>query len=111
MRAAPCNVYASTGFVGPEASEYWGSNQAAVALAIWSTTTRVLHYPAPTTCRSTCSKSGRELIRGPTATPLVHVHYHWLFTEADHQRGLAASRQLGAAQDRLDWLTARLPLH
>ena len=39
------NIYASTGFVGQEASEYWGSNQAAAALAIWSTTTRVFHYP------------------------------------------------------------------
>ncbi|HKH48255.1 MAG TPA: hypothetical protein VKM72_26650 [Thermoanaerobaculia bacterium] len=32
------NVFASTGSVGQEASEWWGSSQAALSVAIWATT-------------------------------------------------------------------------
>ena len=39
------NVHASTGLVGLEASEYLGIEPGRGALAIWSTTRRVLHYP------------------------------------------------------------------
>ena len=45
FRGRDLNVRASTGLVGREASEYWGSNQAAAALAIWSRTKRVVHFP------------------------------------------------------------------
>ena len=104
------NVYASTGFVGQEASEYWGSNQAAAALAIWSTTKRVFHYPDTYNVPLTLLMEHPELAIGPRTSPLVHVHYHWLFTNPYYERALAALRGLGAGRDRLDWLTARLPL-
>lgn len=42
------DVFASTGHVGAAASEYWGSNQAALALSIWRATTRV--HILPSTC-------------------------------------------------------------
>ena len=50
-----------------------------------------------------------ELI-GPRTSPLVHVHYHWLFTDLHYQRALTLLRDLSVGQDRLDWLNARLPL-
>jgi hypothetical protein len=104
------NVHASTGFVGQEASEYWGSNQAAAALAIWSTTKRVFHYPDTYNVPLHLLMEHPELATGPRTSPLVHVHYHWLFTDPYHERAIAALRDLRAGRDRLDWLTARLPL-
>jgi hypothetical protein len=107
-RGSSLNVFASTGFVGPEASEYWGSNQAALALAIWSTTTRVLHYPD--TYNVPLHMMDQPNLRTRRQSPLVHVHYHWVFTESRHEFALAALRDLGASPDRLEWLAARLPL-
>ena len=109
-RGSNINVFASTGFVGHEASEYWGSNQAALALAIWSTTTRVCQYPDAYNVPLHQVIKHPELTPRLRASPLVHVHYHWLFTEPYYERALAALRNLGAGPDRLDWLTARLPL-
>ena len=38
--------FASTGFVSSAAAEYWGSNQAAFAVAAWSATRRVRQLDA-----------------------------------------------------------------
>jgi hypothetical protein len=102
------NVYASTGFVGPAASEYWGSNQAAVALAIWSLTSRVHHFP------DTCNVplhllEGHDLVR-PRSGPLVHVHYHWLFTAPHATGALALLRAIGATADQIGWIGERVPI-
>ena len=108
-RGSGLNVRASTGLVGREASEYWGSNQATAALAIWSKTRRVVHFP------ETCNVPLHLVIEQPRLrararnTPLVHVHYHWLFAE-DPQAALAGLRAMGLAPSRLEWLAARLPL-
>jgi hypothetical protein len=104
------NVHASTGPVGLEASEYWGSNQAAGALAIWRTTKRVLHYPDTYNVPLPLLLRHPELSAMPRPSPPVHVHYHWLFAAADYERALTALQDLGAGRDRIDWLTARLPL-
>jgi hypothetical protein len=102
------NVHASTGYVGSAASEYWGSNQAALALAIWSTTNRVHEYPDTYNVPLHLIMARPDLRR--RLPPLVHVHYHWVFTGAHYESALAALRDLGAASDRLDWLTTRLPI-
>ena len=105
------NVFASTGFVGQEASEYWGSNQAAAALAIWSTTDRVLHYPDAYNVPLHLFLEHPELASIPRTSPLVHVHYHWVFTEPFYRRALGLLAAMGVARDRLDWLSARLPVY
>jgi hypothetical protein len=104
------DVFASTGWVGAASSEYWGSNQAAAALAIWNTTTRVCHYPDSYNVPLHLLLEYPELISASGTSPLVHVHYHWLFTDRYYRHALAVLRALSAGQDRLDWLSARLPL-
>lgn len=104
------DVYASTGLVSHAASEYWGSNQAAAALVIWSKTRRVLQYPDTYNVPLHQVIEHTELASLRLAT-LVHVHYHWLFTDLHHKAALDALRALGVGPDRLDWLGARLPLH
>lgn len=109
-RGAGRNVFASTGLVGLEASEYWGSNQAAAALAIWSLTRRVVHYPDTYNAPLQLLVARPDLAAEIRNASLVHVHYHWLFAAPHHQGALATLRKLGVGPDRLDWLAARLPL-
>ncbi|HEX6740102.1 MAG TPA: hypothetical protein VF310_17610 [Vicinamibacteria bacterium] len=104
------DVRASTGLVGSAAGEYWGSNQAAAALAIWSRSRRVHHYPASCNVPLHLVHERPDLLDAVRSAPLVHVHYHWLFTDPHHHEALARLGQLGLGRDRLDWLAARLPL-
>jgi hypothetical protein len=114
LRGSKQNVLASTGYVGLAASEYWGSNQAALALAIWSTTMRVQLYPDSYNMPLHMLRERPGLLGDPrTLAPVhapVHVHYHWAFTTPYVDSALATLRGLGSPQDRLDWLAQRLPL-
>jgi hypothetical protein len=103
------NVFASTGFVGETASEYWGSNQAAAALVIWSRTKRVIHYPRTYNLPLHLMAGRPDLVEAEPAPP-IHVHYHWLFGEAHYESALTTLRHLNVRQEHLDWLSARLPL-
>jgi hypothetical protein len=109
-RGRGLNVFASTGFVGREASEYWGSNQAAAALAIWSATSRVSVYPDTYNVPLHLLMDNRSRGASGPRSPIVHVHYHWLFADPYYRPALDALRELGVGRDRLDWLTERLPL-
>jgi hypothetical protein len=104
------NVFSSTGFVGTAASEYWGSNQAAVALAIWSSTKRVRHYPDSYNVPLHLLMARPDLVAGPRSSPPVHIHYHWVFGEQYYKQALATLRDLGVSPGQLEWLTQRLPL-
>jgi len=71
------------GWVNPDASRLWGSNQAALSLAIWSKTRGVQElkptYNYPLTLHDQINQGLRDQI----FPDLVHVHYHWLLeTEA-----------------------------
>jgi hypothetical protein len=72
---------AGAGWVEPAVGELWGSNQAALSLAIWSSTTRVKQLP-PTYNYPLHLHAKIDPIHKETTFPhLVHVHYHWLFEE------------------------------
>jgi hypothetical protein len=76
----PGGFRAGAGWVYPGIGRYWGSNQAALSLAIWSTTRRVRDlaptYNYPLHLHDRILGNGhRETFRN-----LVHVHYHWLFS-------------------------------
>lgn len=109
-RGTGLNVFASTGYVGEAASEYWGSNQAALAMAIWSRTRLVHHYPDAYNVPLHLLVSRPDLLDRPRDRPPAHVHYHWLFREPEMQTALAALHRIGAEPEALAWLTERLPL-
>lgn len=68
-------------WVGSEASKLWGSNQAALSLAIWSSTSKVEELP-PTYNYPLHQHSLIDAATVQNVFPqLVHVHYHWLLEE------------------------------
>ena len=102
----------STGPVGPAACRLWGSNQAALALAAWSTTDRVqilapeYNYPLHVHQRIPPARRASDF------SALVHVHYHWLGaadTDAVDVNPLFAGLWPHADPVRL-WLESRFPL-
>jgi hypothetical protein len=72
---------AGAGWVDPAVGTLWGSNQAALALAIWSTTRRVRELP-PTYNYPLHQHAQIDPALAQTVfSKLVHVHYHWLLDE------------------------------
>ena len=107
-RAEPVAFRSSTGAVAAPASRMWGSNQAALSLAMWSTTRRVqtldrtYNYPLH-------AHADLRQRRVEDFNQLVLVHYHWLF-ESD----AIADAQITSPMTTLDaakaaWLRERTP--
>ncbi|MGH8802207.1 MAG: hypothetical protein ACREX6_07910, partial [Casimicrobiaceae bacterium] len=103
-------IHASTGDVGREGSEFWGSSQTALALAIWATTERVLHasdrYNVPLHLIAAGDDIDPRWLRAPPA----HVHYHWMFDARTHEVALEILARLGVATEPLRWIRSRIPL-
>ena len=92
------------------ASEYWGSNQTALAIAIWAMTDRVHVYPPSYNVPLHLIAERPAVIAGYRQAGAVHVHYHWLFAEPHDDRPLDTLTTLGAESTRLAWIAERLPL-
>ncbi len=107
---AALDVRASTGLVGMEASEWWGSSQAALSVAIWSTTTDVHTYDERYNIPlHILADSGRPWPMGRRFAPVL-LHYHYLAepaSQAKLRRGLGRVRCPAAA---IRWIEERLPL-
>jgi hypothetical protein len=101
------NILASTGFVGRDASEWWGASQAALAVAIWSRTTdvRVLdpRYNIPLHLLAAPERSWPT---GPGVEPIL-LHYHYL-TEPEHQEHFReALARVGCPAPARHWIEER----
>jgi hypothetical protein len=91
------------GWVDSTASRLWGSNQAALSLAIWSKTRRVQELP-PTYNYPLHLHDEIDVTTVKTIFPhLVHVHYHWLLDDKSERNPLFDSAGPLALQQR-DWL-------
>ena len=108
-RGQGINIHASTGHVGHTASEYWGSNQAALALTIWATTNRVVHYPDSYNIPLHLIASEGKIDRKWQINSPVHLHYHWMFEQRHHEMALEIIEQLGVQTDRMEWLVQHVP--
>ncbi len=99
------DVKASTGMVGTEASEWWGSSQAALSTAIWSSTRDVHEYDAAYNIPAHALADPDQ--PWPTIEPVL-VHYHYL-AEPKYQEHLhAVLRRLGCTAEVQAWVAARL---
>ena len=109
-RGASTQVFASTGWVGTVANEYWGSSQAVMSVAIWSTGQRVKQLDARYNVPLHLLADQEALSEEWSGINPVHVHYHWLFTPKHWSRTVELLASLGTQGDRLDWLLSRMPL-
>ena len=102
------SVHASTGDVGLEAAQWWGSSQAALSVAIWSSTRDVQmldsRYNIPV-----------HLVGTPT-TPWdlpgapIFAHYHHLGEAPHRERLLDALDRIGCPSGSLAWLRRGLAI-
>lgn len=108
------DILASTGTVGLEASEWWGSSQAALSLAIWSKTSDVHvydeRYNIPLHLLTGPERRwplGASLAPDGDAAPiLLHVHY---LAEAQYRDDLrGALDRVGCSGSIIDWIEKRL---
>jgi hypothetical protein len=105
---ARASVRASTGLVGLEASEWWGSSQAALAAAIWSSTRDVRVYdsryniPIHILARPDRDRHWPEM-QGP---PIL-VHYHYLLGPAFVSDLAAVLERIGCDRDTRAWMIER----
>jgi hypothetical protein len=104
------DIFASTGSVGLEASEWWGSSQAALSIAIWSRTSDVYtfdeRYNIPLNNLTGPGQSW-PLRRG--FKPIL-LHYHHL-AEVQYRAQLRqALKRIRCSSAVIQWIEKRLPL-
>jgi hypothetical protein len=98
------------GWIEPEAGNLWGSNQAALSLAIWSTSQRVRELPPTYNYPLTQHEQIDAAVARTVFPQLVHVHYHWLFA-ADALPANPLWREEGPlSAHQKDWLRSVTPL-
>lgn len=97
-------LLSGAGWVSPIASKWWGSNQAALSLAIWSKTRRVEELPPSYNYPLHQHDHIDAEVTRDVFPHLVHVHYHWLLNE---NRGRNPLFESGGplSLDQHNWLT------
>lgn len=107
-KAAPFR--SGAGWVEAEAGTLWGSNQAALSLAIWSTSQRVRELP-PTYNYPLHLHARIDPVLTRTVFPhLVHVHYHWMFAEDALPANPLFLPSGPLSADQQDWLRSATPI-
>jgi hypothetical protein len=76
------------GWVESGASRMWGSNQAALSLAIWSKTRQVQELEPTYNYQLIVHEQIKRELRKRIFPNLVHVHYHWLLEEESSKNPL-----------------------
>jgi hypothetical protein len=104
LRGSGLSVFASTGPVGTESSEWWGSSQAALSAAIHARTSDVTiysdRYNVPVHFFAGDCENG---ITWPSSDPVL-VHYHWLLGADFRAECMRRLRVLGVREDVIAWL-------
>jgi hypothetical protein len=95
-----------TGVLGGAATAYWGTSQAAFSLAAVAGNLAVRLLPGTHNFPLHCL--GQMTMSIPR--PLVHIHYHWLFSAGAGDANPVFDGKLDLPAETAEWLKARLPL-
>ena len=95
------------GWVESGASRLWGSNQAALSLAVWSTTRNVQELEPTYNYQLTLHNLINKKLRKRVFPSLVHVHYHWLLHDRASKNPLFDRSGPLSAEQRV-WLASAL---
>jgi hypothetical protein len=101
-------VFASTGWVGRAASEYWGSNQVATSVAIWCMTQRVKELGRRYNVALHILAQQEALADEWIGVNPLHVHYHWMLNAESCPRTLELLTALGSSAEQIAWLAKRM---
>ncbi|HLM81621.1 MAG TPA: hypothetical protein VK302_13460 [Terriglobales bacterium] len=109
-RGEAVDVFASTGYVGREAAEFWGSSQAALSAAIAAQASELLiyddRYNIPLhLLKPNCSNR----VAWPHCEPIL-LHYHWLAQPEHRASLLRAVRCFRISDAWLRWLSEQLDI-
>lgn len=103
------NVFASTGPVGLDASEWWGSSQAALSVAIWSRTSDVVLYDERYNIPlNNLTGPDSPWPMRPGFRPVL-LHYHHLAEPQYHEQLRQTLTWAGCSSEVRDWIEERLP--
>jgi len=98
------NVMASTGFVGAEASEWWGSSQAALSIAIWSITSDVYIYDSRYNIPAHILVNPEIAWPSPLHAMPVLLHIHYLAEPQYQSQFHDVIRRLNCTPDAAGWI-------
>ncbi len=109
-RGEAADVFASTGYVGREAAEFWGSSQAALSAAIAARASELLiyddRYNIPLhLLKPDCSNR----VAWRHCEPIL-LHYHWLAQPEHRASLLSAVRCFRISDAWLRWLSEQLDI-
>jgi len=101
------DILASTGSVGIEASEWWGSSQAALSVAIWSRTSDVHIFDERYNIPLHILADPRQ--SWPMSRKPILLHYHYLGEPQYQAQFLQALARIGCSPDVVRWIEERFP--
>ncbi len=107
LRGSGLSVRASTGFVGTAASEWWGSSQAALSVAIYARSRDVLTYDERYNIPLHLIATAPDVPVGWAAVDPILVHYHWLLETEHRPEFLRRLAVVGASDEFRAWLSLR----
>jgi hypothetical protein len=99
-------ISTGTGIISGAATAYWGTSQAAFSLAAVAGHHTVRLLPATHNFPLHLPDS----LAAPIPKPLIHIHYHGLFSADSADANPILSEKLKLPADVTEWLEARLPL-
>lgn len=102
------NIFASTGSVGFEASEWWGSSQAALSVAIWSTTSDVHTYDERYNIPLHILTDPNKPWPMGTGFEPVLLHYHFLAEPRYQPAFREVLNRLGCSPEVIRWIEERM---
>lgn len=104
------DIHASTGPVGIEASEWWGSSQSALSVAIWSRTSDVHTYDERYNIPlHLLADPGQSWPMPPGFEPIL-LHYHYLAEPRHQPQFREALERIGCSPEIAGWIGARMGL-
>ena len=109
-RQSASEFRSGAGLVPQETARLWGSNQAALSLALWSSTRRVRELPPGYNYPLHLHDEMPLDTRTAAMAALVHIHYHWLFDREDVGKNPLLRGEFPLPLDVVSWLRERVPL-
>jgi hypothetical protein len=101
---------AGAGWVEPAVGKLWGSNQAALSLAIWSASRQVKELPPTYNYPLHLHNQIDPVSARATFPNLLHVHYHWLFAEDALEANPLFFPDGPLSVDQRNWLRSSTPI-